>query len=307
MIPLFPTFKKIDLEDRHSIESHTDQYLPYSDFNFTNLWSWDPNEKNGRMISDLHGNLVVWFTDYRTNEPALSFLGTKRVKETAIELLAYAQENNLKPKLSFIVEETALELQKDAVFNIEEDKNNFDYVFSVAKLAKPQGTTFKSKRHLANRFNRENPQAVFSICNFSDADTRDKIVSVFKRWENKKIAEKKSYEIKHEEIALGRLLQTATDHKLIFSCISIDGEMLGFSLDEILTNHYAISHFLKADSSHKGVYEFLNERVAEYLLTRDVTWWNWEQDLNIEGLRQLKMSYRPVSFLKKYKVSLNKL
>jgi len=73
-----------------------------------------------------------------------------------------------------------------------------------------------------------------------------------------------------------------------------------------LPKKYAISHFFKADNLHNGVYDFLNKKVSQYLATHNVALWNWEQDLGIENLRRSKKSYRPVNFLKKYKVSLTK-
>lgn len=76
MIPQFPEFKIVEVGDREAVESHTHRYPPYSDFNFTSLWAWDTS--NERMISELNGNLVVRFTDYATNEPFLSFLGTNK-------------------------------------------------------------------------------------------------------------------------------------------------------------------------------------------------------------------------------------
>lgn len=303
MIPKFPNFKKIELADRASIDSYTNRHLPYSDFNFTNLWSWNPKAKEGRMISELNGNLVVLFTDYRTNEPSLSFLGTNKIDDTALQLLNYAKANNISPILRFIAEESAISISSPELV-ANEDNDNHDYIFSVSQLANPKGIKFKSKRHLANRFLRDYPEAVFKIMDFSNAETHEKIISVLRQWENKKISDNKSYELEHEEIALRRLLQTATDHKLILSGIFLNDTMIAFSLDEILPHKYAISHFLKADTTYRGIYEFLNEMVAQHLEVKGVELWNWEQDLNIEGLRRLKMSYRPVSFLKKFKVSL---
>jgi hypothetical protein len=302
MLPFFPQFKKIELSDRQEIESYTKKFLPYSDFNFTNLWSWNPIESAGRMVSKHNDNLVVYFTDYRTNDPLYSFMGINKPNETAYELLVNAKLNDIKPALNFITEQTAL-LLDSPLLKVEEDSANFDYVFSVEQLAKSTGVKFKSKRHLANRFKRDYP-ATFNLMDFCKPESKEKLISVFKRWESKKINDHKSYEIAHEETALKRLLETATDHKLILSGILLHGEMLGFSLDEILPDGYAISHFLKADSSYKGIYEYLNECVAKYLLTREVNLWNWEQDLNLEGLKKLKTSYRPIKFLKKYQVSL---
>jgi len=56
-------------------------------------------------------------------------------------------------------------------------------------------------------------------------------------------------------------------------------------------------HFEKAIDSYKGIYQFINQAFAQslpkhYLLI------NREQDLGDLGLRQAKMTYRPVGFVK---------
>jgi len=302
MIPEFPNFKKICLTDRKDIESYTDKFPPYSDFNFINLWSWNPKVQEGRMISKLNNNLVVHFTDYRTKEPSLSFLGTNNCTDTAKKLIEFAKAKGVSETLCYIVQESAEKIHNNTL-TVEEDIDNFDYIFSVKQLANTSGANFKSKRHLSNRFCRDYPDTHLKFLNFSDSETHKKIISVLRKWENKKIQDNKSYELDHEEIALQRLLKTAHNHNLILSGFFFEDEMIGFSLDELLPNNYAISHFFKADTNFKGIYEFMNKMMAEYLLSRKVELWNWEQDLNIDGLRRLKMSYRPVGFLKKYKVS----
>lgn len=301
MIPTFPDFKKIEIGDKKGIESFTHRYHPYSDFNFTNLWAWDTHSR--RRISKLNGNLVVLFTDYITGEPSLSFLGTHKCDDTAHQLLQFARTSKLSPVLRYITEESIKEMRSTDL-HIVDDKHNFDYIFSVSQLAHPQGSKLKEKRYLAKRFVREYPEASFELRGINEKSAQGHIISVLRRWEKQKKLNRKEYDIEHEEKAIRRILSTPHDHKLVLSCVILDDVMLGFSIDEILPNKYAISHFIKADVSFKGIYEFLNERVAQYLLTHHVELWNWEQDLNIEGLQRLKTGYRPVHFLKKYRVSL---
>ena len=302
MLPKFPNFKNISVEDRSLVEAFTHIYEPYSDFNFTSLWSWDTN--NERAISELNGNLVVRFTDYKTNAPSFSFLGTNEFEKTSIELLAFAEASNIAPVLTLMPEEAISELSQNSVLMIVEDRDNHDYIYSVSKLAELEGIEYKQKRHLANKFLREYPQAEFQIKNLTDTEIREQVFSVIRRWENKKKADNKTYDIEHEEMAIGRLLETASSHQLVMSCVLLEDEMIAFSIDEILPNSYAISHFFKADSSYSGIFDFLSKKLSEYMQKNNVVFWNWEQDLGVENLRKSKMSYRPVRFLKKYKVSL---
>ena len=66
---------------------------------------------------------------------------------------------------------------------------------------------------------------------------------------------------------------------------------------------YALSHFAKGDTSHhSAVYNILNWQEARILYSSGIRYYNWEQDLGIEGLRQSKLKYRPAFFLHKYRV-----
>lgn len=302
MIPEFPNFKKLELSDKNEIEKFVSKFPPYSAFNFTNLFAWDI--RDDRKISKLNGNLVVLFTDYDTKEPFLSFLGTNKCKDTALELLYFADKSKISPKLRFITEESIKQLQSTDL-HIKEDRDNFDYIFSTLKLSKLQGIKFKTHRHLARRFSQKYPDAIFQLKNLNDLLIQEKIHHVLRQWENGKKIQNKTYDLRFEEKALNRLLESVASHKLILSCIFLRDIMIGFSIDEILSNQNAMSHFIKANNSFRGIYEFLNKELAKYLKTQDVELWNWQQDLNITNLRKTKLGYRPVAFLKRYLVSLD--
>jgi len=303
MIPLFPNFKKIEYSDRNDIEKFTFQFLPYSDFNFTSMWTWDTSEE--RMISKLNDNLIVYFTDYKSHKPFLSFLGTDNLESTVCELEKFSQLSKIQPVLCLVSQESILNL-KGSDFCIEEDVSNFDYIFSISELANLKGVKFKEQRHLANRFLRENPEARFEVRELKDSQIQEQVIELFHRWKNKKKLDMKADEFEYalEEKAIARLLQTSDKHELIVSCVFLQNDLIGFSIDEILPFRYAISHFAKANIMYNGIYEFLNRETAKYLKNKNIIWWNWEQDLGIETIRKSKMNYNPVNFLKKYKVSL---
>lgn len=302
MIPQFPHFKKIGLNDRELIETHTNHQRPYSTFNFTNFWSWDVRDE--RMVSKLNGNLIFYFTDYRTSEPFLSFHGANKPVDTVIDLLHFTSEHNGSPVLRFIPEETVHHLRTTNLY-IEEDRGNFDYIFSTSKLAALAGSAFKTKRMLSRKFQREYPEAIFELHDLTNRGIQKQILSVVRKWEYNKKINSKPCDLEHEEVALNRLLKTAHAHDTLLSTVSIQGNVIGFSIDEILPHQFAMAHFIKGDNSFKGIYEFLNEKTAQYLLDHDVIYWNWQQDLNMPGLRKLKESYKPIDFFKKYRVALS--
>lgn len=302
MIPTFPEFKIVEVGDREAVESHTHRYPPYSDFNFTSLWAWDTS--NERMISELNGNLVVRFTDYKTNEPFLSFLGSNETEHTARTLLEYCKEHSL-PETLRLIPEVSVEGLAAKDFIVEEDRDNFDYIYSVPELSLLAGGKFKGRRNFVNRFVHEHATAHAEIIDLADdRDVQGKILATLDSWEQHKQSRGKKYELEHEKAAIKRIFETAHLHELVITAIFEDNTMLAFSIDEVLPNQFCIGHFWKADSSCTGVYDFLIQKKAQHFETLGLAFLNYEQDLGVEGLRQSKMDYRPVDFLKKYVVSL---
>lgn len=299
MVPSFPNLKPLAIEDRTLVESFTDKLPPYSDFNFNNLWAW--NIDGERQISILNNNLVVKFTDYRTSDPFISFFGNNQVISTANTLLAYTKAEGLKPELKFITEDTISNLKGGyAGLLITEDKDNHDYIFLIENIAKADLGVLKTRHKLVKRFLLDNPSVIFRSQKIQAGSHHEQIFSILDCWCKHKEAQNKPCEVANETIALKRLLATAHQHRLILSTVYLNNKMLGFSIDELLPGGYALSHFIKADVNYHGIYEFMNQQVASYLLELGLLYWNWEQDLNLDGLRKLKQSYHPNHFLKKF-------
>jgi len=302
MIPEFPQFKSLELSDQKDVEKITQKYPPYSDFNFVSMWSWDI--KDERMVSKLNDNLIVLFTDYKNNQHFFSFIGTNKVTETARELIHFAEKTNRPSTLRLVPEESARLLPKSD-FLIEEDKDNFDYIFSTSQISDFRGKKYKTKRQEANRFLTLYPNIVFKSENLISPIVREHIINLLQKWTVKKESnsETENLGLKSEKQALHKILQMENKNLLIFTCF-LNDKLIGFEIDEILLNKYAVAHFSKVDALYNGINVFLNMKLSEYLKNEGVEFCNWEQDLGIESLRKSKMSYRPVNFLKKCKVCL---
>jgi hypothetical protein len=78
---------------------------------------------------------------------------------------------------------------------------------------------------------------------------------------------------------------------------------VAYTVAEALTDETVVIHFEKGDTQYKGIYQAINQMflahsAGNFLLV------NREQDLNDPGLRKAKLSYQPVKFLQKYRVTL---
>jgi hypothetical protein len=300
-IPAFPAFKKVDLADQAAVRSMTATFPPYSDFTFTSLWAWDTAGERG--ICDLNGNLVVRFTDYGTQEPFLSFLGTHRVEQTARTLIDYSRANGLPLSLRLVPEISIKDMETSAMRPVE-DRDNFDYVYSIPELSALRGGQFKRSRNFVNRFRHDHPGARVEPIDLNDKGAQRAILSVLRAWELNKAARNKEHESKHEETAIQRVFEAAASHQLSATGVFLDTDLLAFGIEEILSNCFCIGHFWKADTTYTGIYDFLLQERARHLEAAGLAFWNYEQDLGVHGLRRSKLSYRPIHFLKKYRVAL---
>ena len=149
MIPKFPEFKKLKFSDKLDVDKIVRKYPPYSDFNFISIWSWD--SKDDIEISDLDGNLAVYFTDYITDEPFYSFIGDTNINETAVKLLELAEKNGLLKQLKLVPDIVARQIIPGNGLVAIEDPGNFDYMYQLEKLMTYNGNKLRSKRNFIFR------------------------------------------------------------------------------------------------------------------------------------------------------------
>jgi len=251
----------------------------------------------------LNDNLVVHFTDYTTREPFLSFVGSNKADDTVIRLIDFAQTSNISNVLRYITEDAAKSIHSSEL-RLEEDRANYEYIYQVHNLANAKGGKLKSKRQYARRFIHTYPDAHFVQIKLPSKSHHLKIVKLLNRWSENKITDGKSCDLSLESQAISRLLESSDHHQAVLSGVCLNDELIAFSIDEVIHHNHAIAHFIKADRSYKGVSEYLNENIARSLLDKGIKYWNWQQDLNIEGLRVAKLGYLPEMFLKKFNVSL---
>lgn len=305
MLPRFPKFKKLELSDRKEIEKITSKYPPYSDFNFISLWAWDI--KGAMRVSQLHGNLVVKFTDYLTSEPFFSFLGDNKVNETAEDLLTMSYAIGIEEKLRFLPE-IAIKHIDPTKFHFQEERDHFDYIYDTKKVSNYLGADYKKHRRLVKHFESNNQEV--KILNLMSSATRKEISNLVLTWSKEKNSGSKEdeEEFANELLAFKRLFKSPPDVLSNLICIGVfvDEKLTGFIINEKIDSNYFVAHFGKAKNDYKGINHHIVQRNAKVFLDLGATFWNDQQDLGLPGLRSSKSSYRPAHFLKKFSLSINK-
>lgn len=294
-IAKYPKFSKINIKLRNQVIQFTNKFEPYSDFNFTSLLSWDTDGTT--KLSMLNNNLVICLPDYLTGKPIYSILGNHKIEETIDILMEKNEQLRLVPEI--IVKNL-----QNKNYRIKQDRNNFDYIYSLRSLSRMSGKDYKKKRNKANTFFKAQTgsELVVSCSNTVDESLSNEIIKLDKKWS--KINQQPPKEAAYERKAMKTILDSFTKLNCSITTITSSGELVAFSINEIINEIYAICHFEKALTiKHQHIYTFLAREVAKDLAKHGCQLVNWEQDLGIPGLRRSKMSYKPVKMLKKYTIS----
>jgi len=295
MISHYPEFSKLSLDHKDWFTNFVKQYDPYSDFNFVSFFSW--NTDGSAEVSLLNDNLVIRLPDYLDGHPVYSLLGTNDIDESINTLLAATDKLELVPEV--VVEA----ITAPDVYHIAEDRDNFDYIYSLYHLGEMAGGAYKKKRNKVNVFvkDHENYELVIQAKKTLDEQTIADLKALDRHWAT--LNSRDQGDILAERKALDRLLDNFAQFNATLVEIRVAGELKAFSINEIVDEEYAICHFEKALTvHHENIYTFLAAEVAKQLHADGCRWVNWEQDLGLEGLRRSKESYQPTRMLKKFTV-----
>ncbi len=293
MINSFPYFSKLEIKHKNIIEAFATRFEPYHDFSFINLYCW--NSDGSTEISMLNGNLIVRLPDYVNGTPVLTLLGDTSIDESIDQLLGTAKELRLVPQL--VVDNI---FNKDK-FTLAEDRDNFDYIYKLTDLSNLSGYKFKKKRNKTNVVKSAFSEKIeVKSSNYIDSDTAVQLNNVFTEWSMN--SKQPSDELRFERHAFTTLLENSSHFNLLLTTVSLESELVAFSINEIVNPDWAICHFEKALPVHSQIGTFIAWQATKDLLDIGCSYVNWEPDLGIPGLRKSKMSFQPDFFLKKYEI-----
>jgi hypothetical protein len=178
-------------------------------------------------------------------------------------------------------------------FRIELNRNNFDYLYLRTELAELRGKKFHKKKNLVNAFNAAYSAEALPL----DGSNVACAEAVLNTWERLHAGGGVT-DFEPCSLALRHMRELGLDGILVF----VDGKPAAFSLGEPMAAGamYCV-HFEKGLETWKGIYQFVNQQEA-LALPESIVYINREQDVGDEGLRQAKMTYRPVKFVEKYAV-----
>ena len=190
-----------------------------------------------------------------------------------------------------------------ATFNdratFEEERGHWDYVYSVSDLIELKGNRFHKKKNLLNQFVKKYEYTYVQF----EPHLIGQAMAMQEDWCTWRDCESSDV-LSAENRAVCRVLENWEQlNDMLGGAILVDGKMVAYTVAEALTPQSIVIHFEKGDTQFKGVYQAINQMFLAHS-ARDYLTVNREQDLNEEGLRKSKLSYNPLEFLHKYRVTM---
>ncbi len=287
-IPSYPNFEPIGAYMHNELYPFLNN-LEGGISEFTFLALLFHQKKYNYEISTL-GNNVYVLTGKDKYGFFFSVLGGCPGKDNALQLI---EKYGRWKHISEDIHESCKDAFEALNMDVEEDRDNADYLYLREKLASLAGKSLHKKRNLANNFEKN------YICDVKplDVSTAKDAGDVLDKWQSTR-PEGLTSDYEQCFFALSLLAFTDQHGWVIYA----DSKPVGWALGEYIANgKMFVVHFEKGLDEYKGVYQYVNRATAQRL-PESVIYINREQDLGDEGLRQAKMTYRPVGFVQKYRL-----
>jgi hypothetical protein len=184
-------------------------------------------------------------------------------------------------------------------FEYHTDRDSSDYIYTRRDLANLTGKKYHHKRTHLTAFFREN-QWEYSELLSRDASLEG-ILDLAKEWEqeNQDNENKDPERLEMERVAIKRFFKNMEAFGGKGAVLKSGGNVVAFCGGEELYPGVFCTHFEKASSKVRGAYQAINNLFAVNSL-EGYEYINREEDVGDEGLRQAKLSYRPVILLDKW-------
>lgn len=273
------------------------------EYNFVTLYIWGQtfDQKIARMnnyaLERLKGSM-----GYAYLFPA----GTGPLEPALSALEADAEERGEACRFVCMTAEQvqALEILRPGMYRVEPDRDGWDYLYDIDRMADLTGKKLHGKRNHIRRFEDACPDwIVEEITQDNLAECAEMDLEWNKHYrpdiENAQQEERTLLDERH---AMSRAFAAFHELGLTGLLIRSGGKVVAFTMGSQISDDTFDLHFEKAYSEIQGAYPMIYREFARWL--RDhvpgLRWLNREDDMGMPGLRKSKESYYPDHMVEKY-------
>lgn len=198
----------------------------------------------------------------------------------------------------------ALAALRPGEFTFHEDRDGFDYLYDIDRLADLPGKKLHNKRGHIRRFEDAYPDWTWEPITAENLPQCREMDALW--YEEKRVADQDQPQAEESLDEEGAALRLAMDHYFDLGLEGIllraEGRVVAFTMGELLTDDVYDVHFEKAFPQIQGAYPLVNRTFARWVRERhpQVRRLNREDDVGVPGLRKAKESYYPDEMVEKF-------
>lgn len=293
-IPQYPSFRPLEKEDKAVFDGYFLEHpASASEYTFTNFYIWRLADRTELTL--INGNICPLAYAPDKKRYFMMPLGSRNMEDTLKQCFEASVKVIRLPE-EFIKQH----IKEGSPFSVEEDRDNFDYVYLTKDLIELKGKKFDAKRNHLNAFLRSSS----FIYERMDKGHIKECIELNEQWCRSRKRESEEFpNIECEAKVVNEALNNFEYLDLTGGVIRAGGEIKAFSLGEKLTDDTSVIHIEKADPQVRGMSQLINREFARNEWG-SFTYINREQDMGHPGLRKAKLSYHPSRLEKKYNIML---
>lgn len=288
------TFHPISLEDKEWMtQKLREDEFSSCEYAFANNFMW--NEVFEVEVGQVYDCGIIRYR--RRGDFSYSFpFGNGDKKKAVVLLRGICAAHEYKLHM-YPIEEKARKLLMEwfpGEFELDANRDSFDYVYTVEKLSTLKGKKLHGKRNHIARF-KDDDDWSYEILG---RDNINECRKMAKLWIDQR-EEKWNEEMEQEMRVLEKAFVYFDELGLFGGVLRKKGEIVAFTIGERLNSDTMVVHFEKAYPELQGAYPMINQ---QFVLDRgqEFAYVNREEDTGDLGLRKAKLSYYPDALIKKY-------
>ena len=271
------------------------------DYNFTTLFTW--GQAYRMEIAQAEG----FFLTRLCGRMGCSYLypaGTGDLDRVLQVLEADALERGAPLRLVCVTPGQMADLEDrfPGGFTFTGDRDGYEYLYEIDRLADLGGKKLHAKRNHINRFMERYPDWRFEEIT---PVSLPECLEMDKEWYRRSLqreGEAEGPDLRAEVAALRRAMEHYAALGLEGGLLRAEGRVIAFTMgDKLCSDTYDV-HFEKAYGDIQGAYAVINREFARWVRAHhpEIRYLNREDDMGVEGLRRAKESYYPDQMVEKY-------
>ena len=271
------------------------------DYNFTNLFVW---QKAYRFELARMGNFLLIRLRGRTGNSYMYPAGSGDIAAAVRALETDAAERGEPLRLVCLTPPQMAELEEffPGRFTCTADRDGYDYLYDIDRLADLGGKKLHAKRNHIHRFEENNPTWAYEEITPASLPECLKMDQEWYRRSLQREGEVEERDLGDEGIALRAAMEHYEELGLEGGLIRVYGEVVAFTIGDRLSADTYDVHFEKAYGELQGAYAMINREFARWVREHhpEVKYLNREDDMGVPGLRKAKESYYPDLLVEKH-------